>query len=122
MASVVRANNDRHEWHLGQRKMRRSRIVSAKLFLNGVKRLLWLALARDDAERPVRDFLAAGEPFVCPGKKNRTGEAALHNAVDVPAEHFCLFLLRMPDRVHSEFAQDQGMLTGEILQPQQIAF
>src|SRR6267154_3809330 len=39
----------------------------------------------------------------------------------MPTEHFGLLLLRMPDGVHAEFAQDKRMLAGEILQPQQIA-
>src|SRR5215510_13857005 len=102
--------------------MRRSRIVSSELFLNREERLLRLALARDDAECPVRNFLAAGEPFVRPSEKNRSGKTAFYHAVDVPAEHFRLLLLRMADRVHAEFAQDKRMLAGKILQPQQIPF
>src|SRR5215831_7397238 len=98
--------------------MRRRQIVSSELFLNRVERLLRLALARDDAERPVGNLLAAGEPFVRPGEKNRSGKTAFHHAVDVPAKHFRLLLLRMPDRVHAEFAQDKRMLASEILQPQ----
>ena len=102
--------------------MRRSRIVSSELFLNRVERLLRLALPRDDAERPVRNFLAAREPFVRPGEKNRSGKTAFHHAVDVPAKHFGLLLLRMPDRVHAEFTEDKRMFAGEILQPQQVTF
>src|SRR6516164_4696108 len=96
--------------------MRRSRIVSAELFLNRVKRFLWLALACDDTERPIRNFLAASEPFVRPGEKNRSGQTALHHAVDVPTKHFGLLLLRMPDRVHAELAEDKRMFPSEILQ------
>src|SRR5262249_4384141 len=84
--------------------------------------LFRFALARDDAERPVRNFLAASEPFVRPGEKNRSRETAFHHAVDVPAEHFGLLFLRMPDRIHPEFTEDEWMLAGEILQPQQIPF
>src|SRR5205814_6717097 len=102
--------------------MRRSRIVPAELFLNRVERLLRLALPRDYAKCPLRDFLTARKPFVRPGEKNRSGQAAFHNAVNVPAEHFGLFVLRMPDRVHTEFTEDERMLAGEILQPQQIPF
>src|SRR6516164_5440609 len=86
-----------------------------------MKRLFWLALARDDAERPIRNFLAAREPFVRPGEKNRSSQTAFHHAVDVPAKHFGLLLLRVPDRVYPEFTEDERMLAGEILQPQQIA-
>src|SRR5215475_4604189 len=102
--------------------MRRSRIVSTELFLNRIERLLRLAVARDDTESPVRNLLPARKPFVRPGEKNRSGKTAFHHAVDVPAEHFGLLLLRMPDRVHAEFAQDKRMFAGEILQPQQVTF
>src|SRR5437870_7546898 len=102
--------------------MRRDRIVSSELFLNRVERLLRLALPRDDAECPVRNFLTARKPFVCPSEKNRSGETAFHHAVDVPAKHFGLLLLRMPERVHAEFTEDKRVFAGEILQPQQIPF
>src|SRR5262245_35293293 len=96
--------------------MRGSRTVSTDLFLNRVKRLFRFAFARDDTESPVRNFLPARVPFVRPGEKNRSGQAAFYHAVDVPAEHLRLLLLRMPDRVHTEFAEDKRMLAGEILQ------
>src|SRR4029079_2896890 len=96
------ANNDRHEWCLWQRKMRRSRIVSSELFLNRVERLLRFAFPRDEAECPVRNFLAAGEPFVGPGEKNCSGKTAFHYAVDVPAKHLGLLLLGMPGSGHAE--------------------
>src|SRR6478672_6621104 len=98
--------------------MRRSRIVSTDLFLNRVERLLRLAVARDDAESPIRNLLPARKPFVRPGEKNRSGQTAFHNAIDVPAKHFGLLLLRMPDRVHAELAEDKRMFPSEILQPQ----
>src|SRR5215831_5461896 len=96
--------------------MRRSRIVSSELFLNRVKRLFRFAFARDNAESPVSNFLPAREPFVRPSEKNRSGQAAFYHAVDVPAEHLRLLLLRMPDRVHTEFTENKGMAGGEILQ------
>src|SRR5215475_15980624 len=102
--------------------MRRSRIVSTELFLNRIERLLRLAVARDDTESPVRNLLPARKPFVRPGKENRSGQTAFHHAIDVPAEHFGLLLLRMPDRIHAKFTEDERMLAGEILQPQQIPF
>src|SRR6516165_10081133 len=98
--------------------MRRSRIVSAELFLNRVERLLWLAVARDDTESPIRNLLPTRKPFVSPGEKNRSGQAAFHHAVDVPAEHLRLLLLRMPDGVHAELAEDKRMFPSEILQSQ----
>src|SRR6266550_8471744 len=102
--------------------MRRSRIVPAELFLNRVERLLRLALPRDYAKCPLRDFLTARKPFVRPGEKNRSGQTAFHNAVNVPAEHFSLLVLRMPDRVHAELTKNKRMFAGEILQPQQVTF
>jgi len=61
--------------------------------------------------------MAAGEPFIRPRKKNRSRQTAFHNAVDVPAEHFGLLLLRVADRVHAEFTENKRMLAREILQP-----
>src|SRR5436190_1409110 len=102
--------------------MRRSRIIPSELLLNRVERLLRLALPRDDAERPVRNFLASRKPFIRPGEKNRSGQTAFHHAVNVPAEHFGLLVLRMPDRVHAELTKNKRMFAGEILQPQQVTF
>ena len=90
--------------------------------MNRVERLLWLALPRDNPERPVRNFLASRKPFIRPGKKNRSGQTAFHHAVNVPAEHFGLLVLRMPDRVHAELTKNKRMFAGEILQPQQVTF
>ena len=90
--------------------------------MNRVERLLRFALPRDEAERPIRNFLAAREPFVRPGEKNRSGQTAFHHAVNVPAEHFGLLVLRMPDRVHAELTKNKRMFAGEILQPQQVTF
>ena len=39
----------------------------------------------------------------------------------MPAEHFRLLILRMPDRVHAEFTKNERLLAREILQSQQIA-
>src|SRR6266487_6963009 len=100
--------------------MRRSRIIPSELLLNRVECLLRLALTRDDAERPVRNFLASRKPFIRPGEKNRSGQTAFHHAVNVPAEHFGLLVLRMPDRDHAELTEDKRMFAGEILQPQQV--
>src|ERR1700745_2041841 len=97
--------------------MRRSRTVTSELLLNRVERLLRFSLARNNAERPVRNFLIARKPFVRPGKKNRSGETAFRHAVDMPAKHFGLLLLRVPNRVHAEFTQNKRMLASEILQP-----
>src|SRR5262249_7104345 len=84
-------------------------------------RFLRFALASDDPKRPICDFLATGKPFVGPGKKNGPCEAAFYNTVDMPAEHFGLLILRMPNRVHAEFTKDERLLATKILQPQQIA-
>ena len=100
--------------------MRQAGAVSPQFFFKRVEGLLGFALPRDDAKCPVCDFLAAGEPFIRPCEKNGSSQAAFYHAIDVPSEHFGLFVLRMPDGVHAEFAQDKRMLPGEILQPQQV--
>src|SRR4029453_14829320 len=98
--------------------MRGSRILPSELLLNRVERLLRLSLPRDDAERPVPNFLASRKPFIRPGEKNCSGQTAFHHAVNVPAEHFGLLVLRMPDRVQSQLTKNKRMFAGEILQPQ----
>src|SRR6478672_7112761 len=100
--------------------MRRDGIAFSQFFFKPVKRLLRFALARDDSECPISNFLAAGKPFVGPGKKNRSSKTAFYHAIDMPGEHVGLLVLRMSDRVHAEFAKDQRTLACKILQPQQI--
>ena len=92
----------------------------APVFLQAAKRLLRFPLTRDDSKCPISNFLAAGKPFVGPGKKNGPGKTALYHAIDMPAEHFRLLVLRMSDGVHAEFAKDKWTLARKILQPQQI--
>ena len=38
----------------------------------------------------------------------------------MPAEHFGLFILAMPDRIHAELAQHEWPIFGQILQAQQV--
>src|SRR2546423_2921575 len=98
--------------------MRKGRVVPAKLVPEKKKRFLWFAFARDESERPIGDLLAAGEPFVGPGEENRPGQAALHHAVDMPAEHLGLLVLAVADRVHPEFAKNERTIFGKILEAQ----
>src|SRR5437667_6764916 len=100
--------------------MWQSGAVASQLFCKRVERLLGFAFARDDTECPVCNFFTAGEPLIRPREKNGSCQTAFYHAIDVPTEHFGLFVLRMSDGVHAEFAQDKRMLAGEILQPQQI--
>src|ERR1700693_1812718 len=102
--------------------MRQRRVVLAKLVVQRVKRFLRLALARYEPERPVRYFVAAGKPFVRPGKQDGPGQSAFGHALDVPAEHFRLLFLRMANCVHTELPQNERTLAGEILQAQKVMF
>ena len=97
--------------------MRQRCIILPKLGAQSKECLLRLAPPGHDSKRPIGDLLIAGEPFVRPGKKNRPGKTALYHAIDVPAEHFSLLFLRMPDRVHAEFPEDKRALFSQILQP-----
>ena len=80
------------------------------------------AIAPNESERPVGDLLFAGVPFVGPGEKNRSGQTAAHDAVDVPAEHFGLLVFAVANRVHPEFAEHERFFFRQILQSQQILF
>jgi hypothetical protein len=73
--------------------MRQGGIVSAQFLFQRVERLLRSAFPRNDPKRPVGNFLAAGKPFVRPGKKNGSSKAAFYDAIDVPTEHLGLLVL-----------------------------
>src|SRR5947207_4069313 len=100
--------------------MGQAEIIAPKFFFERVECFFRYALSAYNPECPIRDFLATGEPFIRPRKKNSSGKTAFYDAVDMPTQHFGLFILRMPDRVHAEFPQDKRMLASEILQPQQV--
>src|SRR5207253_7021794 len=84
--------------------------------------LFRFALARHDPASPVRHFVAAGKPFVRPGNQDCSSQSAFGHALDVPADHFRLLILRMSDRVHAELAQNERTLASEILQAQKVTF
>src|SRR5437764_14751665 len=100
--------------------MRKSCIVLTEFVAQRVKRFLRAPLAGDHAECPVIDVLSAREPFVRPGKQNRSGQSAFCDALDVPAEHLGLFVLRMADCIHPEFAEDERTFLRQILEPQKV--
>src|SRR5436190_3937269 len=101
---------------MGQR-----RVVSSELVAQSEERFLRLARPRHESESPIGDLLFSGEPFVGPGKKDGSSQAAFHDAIDMPAEHLGLLLLGMAYRVHAEFTQDEGPILGEILQAKEVA-
>src|SRR2546423_4583292 len=100
--------------------MRKNGVVLPELFAQGMKYLFWLPIARDKSECPISDLLFAGIPFVGPGKENRASESTFDHAIDMPAEHFGLLILAVPDRVHPEFAQDERTIFGQILQAEKV--
>src|SRR5437588_7204496 len=100
--------------------MRQGGVVLAELLAQEKERLLRFALARDQTECPISDLLSAGEPFVGPGKEDRSGQPAFYDAVDVPAEHVGLLVLGVADSVHAEFAEDERPIFGKILQAQEV--
>src|SRR5436309_14231839 len=101
--------------------MRQAGIVSPQFLFERVERLLRFALSRDDAKCPVCNFLPAGEPFIRPSEKNGSSQTAFYHAIDMPTEHFGLFLLRMANGVHAAPDEDKRMFPGEILQREYIA-
>src|SRR5690348_14450584 len=100
--------------------MRQYGIVLPQFFAQEVQRFFWLSLPSDQSKRPIRDFLLAGVPFIGPGKEDRARETAFNHTIDMPAQHFRLLVLSVPDRVHSEFAKDKRAFLGEILQSKEI--
>src|SRR5205823_5986838 len=104
----------------GQASMEGNGVLLPQFFGQVVIRLFWLALTGDDAKRPIGNSLLAGIPFVRPGKETRARQSALHHAIDVPAQHFCLLLLRVADGVHAELIKNEGTIFRQILQAQQV--
>ena len=101
--------------------VRENGVVLPEFFAQSMKRFFWLPIARDEPERPIGDLLLAGVPLVGPGKENGAGESTFNHAIDVPAQHFGLLILAVPDRVHPEFAKDERTFFGEILKTKEIA-
>src|SRR3977135_1395104 len=101
--------------------MRKNGSLLPEFCAQGMKRFFWLPIARDKSECPISDLLFAGIPFVGPGKENRARDPTFDPPNDMPAEHFGLLILSVPDRVHPEFAQDERTIFGQILQTEEIA-
>ncbi len=100
--------------------MRERRIVLSKFFLKGKERFLRRAIAPDESERPIGDLLFTGEPFVGPGEKNRSRQAAAHDAVNMPAQHLGLLVFAVANRIHPEFAEHERFFLRQVLQAQEI--
>src|SRR5881398_2159044 len=100
--------------------VRKDGVVLSKFFAQSMERFFWLTIARDQPECPISNLLFAGVPFVSPGKENGASESTFDDAIDVPAQHFGLLILAVPDRIHSEFAKDERTIFDEILQTKEI--
>jgi len=79
------------------------------------------AVACDEAEGPIGDIEAAGEPLVGPGEEDGAGGAAADDAIEVPIEDGGLHFLALADGVEAEFAHDQGLVAGEVLEAGEVA-
>ena len=121
LPAVVAAHDHAHFRIVRERHDRGDRRAGAELCLQSVESLLWFPILRDEAEFPVRHFISSGEPLVRPGEKNRPCRAALHDDIEVPVEHFGLPVLAVAQRVHAEFAEDQRLFLGDVLQPREVA-
>src|SRR5947207_14228995 len=100
--------------------VRKNGVVLPKLFAQSMERFFWLPIARDQTECPVGDLLFAGVPFIGAGKENGASESTFDHAIDMPAQHFGLVVLAVPDRLHPEFAEDDRTGFDEILQPKEM--
>src|SRR5438034_9665085 len=101
--------------------MRKNGVVLPELFAQGMKGFFWLPITRHKSECPISDLLFAGVPFIGPGKENGASESTFDHAIDMPAQHFGLLVLAVPDRVHPEFAKDERTIFDQILQTKEIA-
>src|SRR5690242_21162998 len=102
--------------------MRQRGIILSEFFLKREERFLRATITPNESERPVSNLLFARVPFVSPGKKDGSGEAAAHHTVDMPAQHLRLFLFGMANRIHPELAEHEWFFLGQILQPEKVFF
>src|SRR5262245_61435397 len=73
-----------------------------------------------DAERPVRDRMAARVPVVGPGKDKSAGEAAENPLAEMSGQKPGLFQLAMPERVHAQLAQQQRPVADQVVESKQV--
>ena len=79
---IIGADHDRDPRVMRQRRRQRAQIGALDLG----QRRLGLALAVDEAERPVLDQVAAGEPLVGPGKYESAGNPGRERGADLPGQ------------------------------------
>ncbi|MGH7062407.1 MAG: hypothetical protein ACREFH_18595, partial [Stellaceae bacterium] len=72
----------------GQRGRQRTRIT----FRDGGERRFWAAFAVDEAERPIRNRMTAGEPLVGPGKDKSPGDPRRERGTDLPGKNIALLI------------------------------
>ena len=60
-------------------------------------------------------------PFVGPGVEDCSGQTSAYYGIEVPSDHLRLFLLGVADGIHAEFAHDERLVLGEILESGEIA-
>src|SRR5207248_9460145 len=100
--------------------VRKNGVVLPEFFAQRMKSFFWLPIARDKSDCPITDLLSAGVPLVGPGKENGTSKSAFDHAIDMPAQHFGLIALAMPDRVHPEIAKNDRTISSKTLQKNEI--
>src|ERR1051326_98403 len=81
---------------------------------------LGLALARDDAELPIVDFVAAAEPFIGPGRDEKSGTPAGKNSSRLPFERASLGRLTMTKAGEANLSHHERALVRQILQASNV--
>src|SRR6478672_7269795 len=66
--------------------------------------------------------MPAGEPFICPGKKDRPRRATADHTVEMPDKDLRLHLFRLANGIEAELAENERFVLGEVLQPGEILF
>jgi hypothetical protein len=78
-------------------------------------------MAVDEAEGPVLDEMAAGEPLVGPGKDEGAGRAHGESAANLPGKNARLLRLAFAHGVDAELRQHQRAVDREIVEAREIA-
>ena len=94
---------------------------AAENVLHGRERRLGPAVAPDQAEGPIRDVVAMGEPLVGEAEDHRAGQSLIEDGGELRGENLGLLLAgALAEGVHAVFAQDQRLFAGDVLQARQV--
>ena len=74
-----------------------------------------------DAESPILDRMTPRVPVIRPGKDEASGHAHQSGFAQMADQELGLLRLTVPQRIHTELAENKRSVADEILQPEKVA-